>query len=329
MQRVSGIINQSSIILTIAIPTWNRCEYILNSLSILLPEISKYNDCIELIISDNASNDNTYDKVKTLLSRYTSVKYKLFKNDYNLGFFGNFKNCMIEATGKYFWLLSDDDYIERDLIDKIIKILRLKNIGAIFINDLENLKNNNKIFSFHNKEQFLTKNIHKHSLISSIVHVNNINDNKYIFDCLENNALIGFAMYMYCIKDYDLFAEIHGNNLHSRKDGSVRFNGLNIFTYDLNYCLVQLKNIYNYNIINTIANSFLKSNIKLYFKIYKFYKKKSSNKYKIIDLFFLYYKYINFWLHIFPLIIINRKVFTIQRGIRNQPKYFELNNYEI
>jgi abequosyltransferase len=51
-------------ILTIAIPTYNRDFILSKALDNLLPQLSIYEDDIELIISDNASTDNTQEVIK-------------------------------------------------------------------------------------------------------------------------------------------------------------------------------------------------------------------------------------------------------------------------
>ena len=65
--------NTKSFLLTIAIPTYNRANILHIALGILLPQINNYSSEIELIISDNASNDNTQKVIKDLLSQYPTI----------------------------------------------------------------------------------------------------------------------------------------------------------------------------------------------------------------------------------------------------------------
>lgn len=110
--------------LTIAIPTYNRAE----KLSECINRVIKYskNLDIEIIVSDNASMDNTRDIIDLIIKDNPSVKY--YRNSENLGFDGNFLNCFEKANGEYVWLLSDDDIILPGAIESVLEGLKSKPI---------------------------------------------------------------------------------------------------------------------------------------------------------------------------------------------------------
>ena len=88
-------------LLSICIPTYNRCD----DLSSLLESIIK--NCneqisrneIEIVISDNASEDGTKYLVDTYRNRINTLKYH--RNNNNIGFANNIRNVINIADGKY------------------------------------------------------------------------------------------------------------------------------------------------------------------------------------------------------------------------------------
>src|SRR5450432_824838 len=95
-------------LLTIAIPTYNRGRNLSNLLGSLAPQL-KDESRVELIVSDNGSTDDTAAVVRQAAAR--GLRLTSLRNASNLGFDGNFLQCFHKATGKYFWLFGDDDFI--------------------------------------------------------------------------------------------------------------------------------------------------------------------------------------------------------------------------
>lgn len=95
-------------LLTIAIPTFNRAWCLRELLPVLADQV-KDEPRVELIISDNASPDETSSVVQDFVARGLRVRY--MRNSQNIGSDANFLQCFERACGKYFWLFSDDDLI--------------------------------------------------------------------------------------------------------------------------------------------------------------------------------------------------------------------------
>jgi glycosyltransferase involved in cell wall biosynthesis len=104
-------------LLTIAIPTYNRAKCLKELLSVLADQL-KDEPRVELIISDNASPDETPSVVRDFLHRGLCVRY--IRNAQNIGPDANFLQCFEQALGKYVWLFSDDDLIVRGGLAKIL-----------------------------------------------------------------------------------------------------------------------------------------------------------------------------------------------------------------
>jgi glycosyltransferase involved in cell wall biosynthesis len=284
-----------------------------------LPQIEKYPESIELIISDNASTDNTIEVIQARLKGYSSFSYLLFKQKENTGVFGNFHKCISLGTGKYFWLLSDYDYVFAGVVDVLIECLKKEDIGAIFLNNWSNDKNSNESFKckYVNKINFFKDRPFRHSLISSIIYAHTVHENDEVFESLKGNALIGYAVYLKAIRKYDKFAILTGNSLMARNNKEDRYNALWIFTVDLAACIKLAKDYYPNKITNKIANSFLITNTLIHYTNFKFYQKFDFERNKSLMIFNDYLKYREFWFKISPLIVYPKYLFLKLKHFRN------------
>ena len=105
-------------LLTMAIPTYNRAGCLRELLSCLAGQV-KDEPRVELLISDNASPDDTPAVVQDFVAQGVSVRY--LRNAQNIGADANFLQCFEKAQGKYVWLFSDDDLIVPGGVAKIVK----------------------------------------------------------------------------------------------------------------------------------------------------------------------------------------------------------------
>ena len=224
-------------LLSITIPTWNRGLNLNEALSYLLPQLGVHGDDIELIISDNASQDNTREIVESQFKMFPDIYGRLITQNENTGFYGNFHNCISQGKGKYLWLLSDDDYVLNGTIDLIMEAIKQNQVGAIFLNNWRNRKQHALRLEEVNKVQFFNDGLYRHSLISTIIYSNRINGDDDVFKELKGNALIGYAVFLKAVNNYDRFAIIRGKSLITSSSKEVRFNALGIFTYDLSKCI--------------------------------------------------------------------------------------------
>lgn len=123
-------------LLSIGIPTYNGAEHIRESLDSVINQIDDFDDEIEIVISDNASTDETPDIVKQYTQKYHFIKY--FRNEKNVGFDGNVDLVFERAKGKYAWVLSDDDALREGAIKKVLDILKKhEDISVCFVNYAE------------------------------------------------------------------------------------------------------------------------------------------------------------------------------------------------
>ncbi len=148
-------------ILSICIPTYNRVNSLKETiLSIIKQERFRKTDDVEIIISDNCSDDNT----ATVVNDYTKIygnKIRYYKNKYNI-FDLNFQQALSYGEG-VFLKLNNDTLKHRDgSLDKIIEIINKEKAGdnlLFFLNGEKGLTNTtlcNNIDSFVKKVSFFS-----------------------------------------------------------------------------------------------------------------------------------------------------------------------------
>ena len=110
----------SPLLLTISIPTYNRAHYLEGLLATLWEQLQGESR-VELVVSDNASVDNTGAVVAAFQSRGLAIRYT--RNETNLGADRNILQCYLLAAGKYAWVFSDDDLILPGTIQRLLHVL--------------------------------------------------------------------------------------------------------------------------------------------------------------------------------------------------------------
>jgi glycosyltransferase involved in cell wall biosynthesis len=101
---------------TIAIPTYNRVAYLRRAIQSAL---SQTYPLLQVIVSDNCSDDETAEAVSAI----RDPRLMFLRQEKNLGMVGNWNECLKHATGEWFLLLSDDDYLEEQAAEKLVGAL--------------------------------------------------------------------------------------------------------------------------------------------------------------------------------------------------------------
>lgn len=115
--------NEKEPLLSICIPTYNRQTKLQKCLAAIFGQDGLKD--VEIIISDNASEDETESLCLELAKKHSEVFY--FRQKENVGPDRNFDFCMQKARGRYLMLLGDDDLLMpgtvRLLLENIQKFL--------------------------------------------------------------------------------------------------------------------------------------------------------------------------------------------------------------
>ncbi len=136
-----------TVTLSICIPTYNRSKYLNNLLNDLHKELSTFPYQYELIISNNASTDETSAVVEAWLEK---MPITYINKSENIGSLGNIESAFSRASGTFSMYLADDDFINViGLKEAVSKLISQPNLVALYapwslINFQE--KNNNLLF---------------------------------------------------------------------------------------------------------------------------------------------------------------------------------------
>lgn len=117
--------------LTIAIPTYNRKDIIIESLEIMYASDVLSDKSLEFIISDNGSSDETYAALLDFRNKRVCDNIKIIQSDKNYGFTANLKKVLFESKSKYTVIVSDEDPISRENIDKLRQELEEMDCGFV------------------------------------------------------------------------------------------------------------------------------------------------------------------------------------------------------
>ncbi len=123
--------NVNNTLLTIAIPTYNRAAFLIRALNSIFIQ---YDERVEILVSDNASADNTQAIAEEFKIKYPQLKY--VRNAKNIGPDANFLQCYNLATGKYVLLLGDDDLLVEKSLLSLLDFLEETKIDCslVFLN---------------------------------------------------------------------------------------------------------------------------------------------------------------------------------------------------
>ena len=120
--HASGARQPGQPLLSLTIPTYNRAMYLAQLLDSLLPQFAGLSpETAELIVFDNASEDNTRQMVMKFQRRGLPCRY--IHQPENLGADGNFLSCLQTARGQYCWVVGDDDLLLPGAIPALLSLL--------------------------------------------------------------------------------------------------------------------------------------------------------------------------------------------------------------
>jgi glycosyltransferase involved in cell wall biosynthesis len=103
-------------LLTVAIPTYNCAHFLPDAIGSILRQGL---DDFELLILDNASEDNTEEVVRS----FGVEQIRYIRNPSNLGSRENGNQCMLNARGKYIKFLCADDVLLDGVLKKQLSVL--------------------------------------------------------------------------------------------------------------------------------------------------------------------------------------------------------------
>ena len=117
-------------VLSICVPTFNRARYLECLLADLAAHIGELDYSYELLIGDNASDDDTADVVR----RYEGqLAIRYIRRPVNVGPVQNIAQLFGDAKARYIVYLADDDLLLLDVLKRYIAYLETNpDVGAVF-----------------------------------------------------------------------------------------------------------------------------------------------------------------------------------------------------
>lgn len=118
-------------LITIAMPTYNLGEYVRNAIEDMA--VSRYFDCLDILIVDDGSTDKTPEICSRLSDEYRGVVRYIRKDN---GHYGSAVNVAIDAAeGKYFKIIDADDRVNPDGMNAFIDFVAKNDSADLIIND--------------------------------------------------------------------------------------------------------------------------------------------------------------------------------------------------
>ena len=153
---------KNKLLLTIAIPTFNRSEFLRRNLERLLKEVRTVAIEVDIVISDNASTDGTSTVVMDSIN--AGLRVRFFRNERNLGFANNYKKCIELALGDHVLVIGDDDqlccgaltYIISQIIATRCDVMCIRSFGFDYNGDQEKPMSTPDDKVFDNANEFLS-----------------------------------------------------------------------------------------------------------------------------------------------------------------------------
>jgi len=131
----------SSPLFSICIPNYNYGQYLGETIQSVLNQTYQN---FEIIVSDNASTDNSVDVVKS----FKDERIHLIQNKYNIGYSGNVDKATSSANGDFMILQLSDDMLKPDALEEFVKLIKLyskNNEDVIVCGQVEKIYNGNVI----------------------------------------------------------------------------------------------------------------------------------------------------------------------------------------
>ena len=103
----------------------------------------------EVMIIDNDEYENN-SGIENVIRDFNDNKIILYKNEKNIGMFGNWNRCIELARGKWITILNDDDWLEKDFLKEVVKY-RVKNKAIYTKTKVNDMRINSNIVKKENR----------------------------------------------------------------------------------------------------------------------------------------------------------------------------------
>lgn len=316
-------------LLTIAVPTYNRKNQLEECLIHLLPQ---YSEEVEVIVSDNASTDETQEFMLQMIEKYPYIRY--IRNEENIFADGNFMQCLEVANGKFVLILSDDDFILDGCVNNILELIKKYPDSSLMYLNSNSFKyidgkckyskprlDENLLICTNDKNEFFKYVGCEITFVSTLVF------NKESYDKVENPAQYKntsfFQSYvaLACTEPKNSKIIISGfNAIMARAVDGVNFSICDIFVENLRVLLDYAISIgYDKAIVDKEYYNYIKKNVFASLIAAKISKNKKMLG-NIGKLFKYTYKQPEMWVTVYPFIFMPRWLLNLERELYRRIK---------
>lgn len=124
------ILDENLPILSLCIPTFNRKDQLIRLVTGVMSDVGKAAGKIEICIADNASTDGTNEFLKDISS---NKNINILTQPENKGFDKNYVSVFAMATGRYVWIMGDDDTIMENGLERILFLLETETPDYVYV----------------------------------------------------------------------------------------------------------------------------------------------------------------------------------------------------
>jgi abequosyltransferase len=253
------------ILLSICIPTYNRYYVLEENILRCKAQIESINFKIELLVSDNASTDLT----ESTCSKFKNLQYfKYRRNESNIGPNLNFIKLVERASGKYVWILGDDDLICSNALYTICGVLEKYEPGLLVIHP-----------SIEAKELDYSKSLYTEFCLNNfeiITHTSSCVVRRSTLDVerMKQDAwtfLTHFPQFIKSARYADVNVELHGRIIEDGLLGSENtgYGFFEVFATNIKYLLVRSykEGDFTKGVLELLLEQFLFSALRSYYLI--------------------------------------------------------------
>lgn len=212
-------------LLSICIPTYNRAANLDRCLHSILTQL-EVGAPVEVLVSDNASTDDTPDVVRRYSARYLCLTYS--RNRENTGADRNIYHVMRLAQGSFIKMQGDDDYLVEGSLMPLIDIVKEhRDCGIIHIHTHNN---DRRVYTAEGAQAFLASSTIMSTFISGMIvrreDLERVEQPDLFLDSAFNQMYLQYAILMknpkFCVVNWSMF-EFEGNQPSGYNFGEVVF----------------------------------------------------------------------------------------------------------
>jgi glycosyltransferase involved in cell wall biosynthesis len=116
----TGLRKLTEPLISLLVANFNNGEFIEETLQ---SAVNQTYPNIEIIVIDDASTDNSVEKIKAFIEKNHAANIHFFENEYNSGGCGSIKNqCIAVSKGEYFAFLDPEDTIELSAVEQLMSV---------------------------------------------------------------------------------------------------------------------------------------------------------------------------------------------------------------